>query len=195
MEKTFDPSKWFRFLMGIAIASLVNSVAGLIPLALGSVTTWVSRGIMLAMAVCMFQLAPLNDRYRKAGIFRAGMLACALFTAFLFGSMAVTIAASVFSFVAVYQEFQAHAEVVFEKNPRLSRNWRSLFYWEILVGILLSLGATATAAILVVSGLQEGAGRISSIVITVLSIPDLVLSVIYVRNLKKTEACVSGRDM
>lgn len=194
MEKACEVSKWLRILTGIAVVSLVNSAVGYIPFIHGDITTWISRGIMLAMVLCLFRLAPVNARYKKAGIFRAGMLACALITSFLFGSMLLTIAASVFSFLAVYQEFQAHAELVFGADPKLSRNWRSLFYWEIAVAILLSFGSTAAAAILVMSGLQEGAGTISGIVITVLGIPRLVVSVIYALLLKKTTECVSAGE-
>lgn len=194
MEKGCEVSGWLRVLTCIAIVSLVNSAAGYLPFVHGDITTWISRGIMLAMVLCMFRLAPVNARYRKAGVFRAGMLVCALITAFLFGSVLLTIAASVLSFLAVYQEFQAHAELVFGADPKLSRNWRSLFYWEIAVAILLSFGSTAAAAILMTSGLQGGAGRISGIVITVLGIPRLVVSVIYALLLKKTTECVSAGE-
>ena len=59
--------KWLRVLMYIAIVSLVNSVVNFLPFVPAAVTTWVSRGIMVAVVVCMFQLTPANERYKKAG--------------------------------------------------------------------------------------------------------------------------------
>ena len=78
--------KWLRVLMYIAIVSLVNSVVNFLPIVPASVTTWISRGIMVAVVVCMFQLTPANARYKKAGIMRAVMLVCTLITAFVYAS-------------------------------------------------------------------------------------------------------------
>lgn len=49
--------KWLRVLMYIAIVSLVNSAMNFLPFVPAEVTTWISRGIMVAVVVCMFQLA------------------------------------------------------------------------------------------------------------------------------------------
>ena len=66
-------------------------------------------------------VAPVHDRYQKAGIFRAIMLACNLITAFIVGSVILTLAASIVSIIAVYQEYSAHAEVITEKDSKLGR--------------------------------------------------------------------------
>ena len=50
-------TKWLRVLMYIAIVSIVNSVISILPIIPASVTTWISRGIMVAMVVCMFRFA------------------------------------------------------------------------------------------------------------------------------------------
>ena len=63
-------AKWLRVLMYIAVVSIVNSLISFLPAMPASVTTWISRGIMIAMVVCMFRLAPVNERYKTAGILR-----------------------------------------------------------------------------------------------------------------------------
>ena len=187
-NKEFDPgmlTQWLRVLMYIAIASLVNSIVNLLPLMPASITTWVSRGIMVAMIVCMFQLAPANERYKKAGILRAVMLGCALITAYLFGSMILTLTASIVSIVAVYQEYNAHSELVAEQDAKLSGKWHSLFNWSILAAVLLSFGASIVAVIFVMAGFQDGASRISRIVISLLNIPQVIIDIIYIMYIKK----------
>ena len=62
---------WLPVLMYCALASLINSVISYLPFIPASLTTWISRGIMLTMTVCMLQLAPVNERYMKAGIMLA----------------------------------------------------------------------------------------------------------------------------
>ena len=85
MENRFDLLvKWLRALMYIAIVNLVNSVVNFLPFGPAGVTTRISRGIMVGVVVCMFQLAPANERYKKAGIMRAIMLVCTLITAFVY---------------------------------------------------------------------------------------------------------------
>lgn len=203
MESRYDLlTKSLRVLMYIAIVSLVNSLINFLPFVPASVTTWISRGIMAAMVVCMFQLAPLNGRYKKAGIFRAMMLSCSLITAFLFGSMLLTLAASAFSILAVYQEYSAHSELVSDKDSNLSRKWHSLFYWVFAAAVLLSFGSSVVALILVMPDLEVGAAsRISGIIIGLLKIPQFVIDVVYLLYLKKmtgyfqNEGEVYGNDV
>ena len=176
---------WLPVLMYCAFASIINSIITYFPFIPASLTTWISRCIMLAVTICMFQLAPVHDRYRKAGIFRAIMLACNLITAFIAGSMILTLTASIVSIIAVYQEYSAHAEVITEKDSKLGSAWHSLFNWSILAAVLLSLGATIVAVILVMTDLGAGASRISAMAIGLLSIPQCVIEVLYIRYIKK----------
>ena len=185
-NKEFDPgmvTKWLRVLMYIAMASLVNSVVNLLPFVPASITTWISRGIMVAMVVCMFQLAPVNARYRKAGFLRAVMLGCTLITAFLDQSSILTFAASIISIIAVYQEYSAHSELVAEQDAKLSGKWHSLFNWSILSGVLVGTGSVV--AVLIVAALDMDAGMASAIIVGVLSIPQYVIDIMYLRYLKK----------
>ncbi len=176
---------WLPVLIYCALASLINSVISYVPFIPASLTTWISRGIMLTMTVCMLQLAPVNGRYKKAGIMRAVMLGCALYTAFIFGSTLLTLAASVVSIIAVYQEYHAHSELVADKDAKLSGRWHSLFTWSILASLLLTFGATVVAVILVLADMEGGASRISAITIALLSIPQCIIDIVYINYIKK----------
>lgn len=176
-------TKWLRVLMYVAVASLLNAVINFLPVIPASVTTWISRGITVAAIVCMFQLAPLHERYRKAAIYRAVMLGCTLISNFLFASSILTLVASVFSILAVYQEYTAHAELVADKDSKLSANWHSLFVWGIIAGVLIGFGSVV--AVLFVTMLKMDAVRATTVIVGVLSIPQLIVEVLYVLYLRK----------
>lgn len=176
-------TKWLRVLIYIAIASLVNSVMNFLPFIPASVTTWISRVIMLAMVVCMFQLASVNARYKKAAIMRAVMLGCTLISAFVYASAILTLVASILSIIAVYQEYNAHSEMVAEMDSKLSGKWHSLFNWSILAAVLVAFGSTVTALIL--SMLEMDAVRLNAIIVGILSIPQMILDVVYMMYIKK----------
>ena len=186
---------WLPVLKYCALASLINSVISYFPFVPASLITWISRGIMLAVTFCMFQLAPVHDRYQKAGIYRAIMLACNLITAFVVGSMILTLTASIVSIIAVYQEYSAHAEVIADKDSALAKAWHSLFNWSILAAVLLSFGATIVAVILVMVDMNGGASRISAIAIGLLSIPQCVIEVLYIRYIQKLMKLFSDKEV
>ena len=186
---------WLPVLMYCALARLINSVISYLPFILASLTTWISRGIVLSMTVCMFQLAPVNERYKKAGIMRAVMLGCALFTAFVFGSTLLTLAASIVSIIAVYQEYHGHSELIAEMDTKLSERWNSLFTWSILAAVLLSFGASVVAVILVLADMEGGASRISAIAIGLLSIPQCIIDLVYISYIKKMLALFENKEV
>ena len=184
MESRFALStKWFAVLICIGTASLINSLISLLPFVPGSVSTWISRGIAAAMIVCMFRMVPLTARYQKAGIYSAVMLGCSLITAYLVSSSLITLAGSIFSILAVYQEYSAHSELVSDKDPKLSAKWHSLFNWGIISALLISIGSVI--AVLVVAMLEMDAARTSGIIVGVVSIPQYVIDVVYLLYLKK----------
>lgn len=184
MKSNYDLiMKWLRVLVSIALVSLINSAVNFFPFVPAAITTWISRGIMVAMVVCMFQLAPVNVRYQKAGIFRAVMLVCTLITAFLYTSSILTLAASILSIIAVYQEYSAHSELIAEKDAKLSGKWHSLFNWGILAALLAGFGSVIV--VLIVAMLEMDAVRVSGILVGVLSVPQFVIDVVYLLYLKK----------
>ena len=131
----------------------------------------------------MYQLSSVNEGYRKAWIMRASMLACNLITTFLWASSFLTLAASILSIIAVYREYNAHAELIAEKDPKLSSKWHSLFMWSILAGVLVGFGSVATVLIVSMAGMD--AVKITALVVGLLGIPQMILDVVYITYLKK----------
>ena len=209
MEKAFKCDKWLRRLACIAMVSLVNSAVDYIPFVPADITIWIGRAAALAVIFCMFHLAAANARYKKAGAFRAAVLACTLISAFPFGlhsvtaaifrhgsaflttalqviSLLLTLATFLLSILASYHEYCAHSEMVAAENPNLSRNWRKLFYWGIAAALLVSFGTTITSVILTASGHTGNIAAVFSLVHFLLSIPGLVIGVIYLLYLRET---------
>ena len=185
--------KWLRALMYIAIVSLVNSVVSFLPFVPAAVTAWISRGIMVAVVVCMFQLAPANERYKKAGIMRVVMLVCSLVTAFVYASSVLNLAASILSIIAVYQEYNAHSEMIADKEPHLSGKWHGLFAWGLIAGILVGFGSTVT--VLILTMLQSDVVRLTAIIVGILSIPQMILDLVYMLYIKKMISIIDNGEV
>lgn len=185
-NRNFDPdmlTKWLRVLMYIAVVSLINAAANFVPFIPAALTTWISRGVTIAMVICMFQLAPVNARYRKAGILRAVMLICTLITAFVHASSILTFTASILSIVAVYQEYNAHSELVSDQDAKLAGKWHSLFNWSILAGVLVGFGSVLGA--LIVAAFEMDVVRVTALVIGLLGIPLMILDLVYILYIRK----------
>lgn len=217
MEKAFKCDKWLRRLSCIAIVSLVNSVVDFIPFVPSGITAWIGRAATLAVIFCMFHLAAANVRYKKAGIFRAAVLACALIAAFPFGlqsvtaaifrhgstflatalqaiSLLLTLVTFLLSILAAYHEYRAHSEMVSTENPNLSRNWHRLFYWGIAAALLVSFGTAITSVILTASRHTGNIAAAWALVHFLLSIPELVIGVIYLLYLRETAFCCRSSE-
>ena len=183
-ENSFvQPVKWLRALMYIAIVSLVNSIISFLPVVPAVLTSWIARGIMVALIVCMFQLAPVNVRYRKAGIMRAVMLVCTLITALVSGTSIMNLAVSILSIIAVYQEYNAHSELIADKDAKLSGKWHSLFNWSIATGLLVGFGSAV--AVLILSLMEMNVVGVTALVVGILSVPQMILDLVYVMYIKK----------
>lgn len=174
-------NKCFRMLQFITVASFLNSFTILLPFIPASASTWISWTIMGVMCICMCKLALANDRYRKAGIYRGAMLVCSLITTFLYASRFLPLAASVFSIIAVYHEFQGHAELAETEDSKLAQNWRSLFMWEILAGFVLSVVSTVVAILLIV--LSKDISAITGMIVG--RVPQLVVDCFYLYYLQR----------
>lgn len=195
-NRNFDPgmlTKWLRVLMYISVVSLINAAANFVPFIPAALTTWISRGVTIAMVICMFQLAPVNARYRKAGILRAVMLICTLITAFVHASSILTFTASILSIVAVYQEYNAHSELVSDQDAKLAGKWHSLFNWSILAGVLVGFGSVLGA--LIVAAFEMDVVRVTALVIGLLGIPLMILDFVYILYIRKMIAIFENSEV
>lgn len=174
--------KWLKnlFLLGIASAVIVALTA--IP-ALTSVLGWVSRVIGVGIILALFRLAPANGRYRKAAIFQCIVVGVGLFSSLLQISL-FSLAASVCSIIAQYQEYHGHSEVVAGKDTKLSDKWRSLFYVQFAVGIIVGMLSASGVVIAALAGVETNA--IVTVFLLVSTALSTLIQVFYLIYLKKT---------
>ena len=176
-------TKWLRVLMYIAIVSLANSIVNYVPFVPASITTWISRGIMVAMIVCMFQLASSNGRYKTAAILRVIWLGTLLLGTLLHIPSVLVLGTSILSIIAVYQEYHGHSEVLTEKDTVLSAKWKGLFIWSFIAPLLLSIGSSA--AMVISSFMNLDVAKVTAITTSIIRIPQYGIDVIYLLYLKK----------
>ena len=153
-ENRIDFVKWLRVLIYFAIAGLVNTFIGIPSFVPSVITSWISRILMAVMVFAMFKLATANDRYKKAGIQRAIVLALTIATDLLHSGAILTLIAGTLAIVADYQEYHGHSELVEEKDHQLSGKWTSLFMWSIVVGLVLGFASTAAGVLAAVAGVD-----------------------------------------
>jgi len=177
------PVKWLRYLFYVHIAGIVVSLLGWITTS-EALNVWLGRAVTLGVVVCMYQLSPLNPRYKKSFIFRGVMLLLTLITYLLYSSAFLTLAASVLSIIATYQEYHAHSELAAEKDGKLSRNWSSLFTWEIIVSVLTTV-LTMAATLIMVMG-EIGTSAVVAVITVIMKLVSLVLGVLYLVYLHRT---------
>ena len=177
-------AKWLRFLLTVQLVSFAVSVVSLIGI-LGTLTQLVSIGLSVCLIVALFQLSAVNERYRKAFIFTVvqviGTVGSLLMTNMIF-----TLASSVGGLVAMYQQYQGHSEITAPADPVLSRKWHSLFIWQLVVGVVITI--ISVAAVLIVVTASGDTAALTMFVVALATIVSLALQVIYLRYLKKTLA-------
>lgn len=183
--------KWLRVLFYIAITSLANSVVNYLPFVPADVTTWISRGIMIAMIVCMFHLSPVNGRYRTAAILRTIWLATLVAGTLLRIRATLIVGTSILSVIAVYQEYHGHSEMIAEMDENLSKRWNSLFLWSFIAPLLLSIGSSV--AMVTATFMNLDVSKITAITTGVMRIPQYVIDVVYLMYLKKMIGILTAR--
>ena len=189
-ENRIDFAKWLRVLMYIAMAGIVNTLVGIPAFIPTVITSWISRILMAVMVFSMLKLAPANDRYKKAGIQRAIVLALTIATDLLHSGAILTLIAGTLAIVADYQEYHGHSELVEEKDHQLSGKWTSLFMWSIVVGLLLGFTSTAAGMFAAMAGIDTMKATI--MIAAILAIPQYVIEIIYILYLKKMVTIFEG---
>lgn len=184
-------AKWLRFLIYIHLVSIGNSLIGWLPVS-GSLTTWVGTLILIGVTVVMFCLKSASIHYKKSVIFRAIWLGCRLINVLPLPSTVFVLAASLLSIFAVYEEYAGHAEIVAEEDPKLARNWGSLFGWNILVSVLASIASTIVAILMI--AVEVDASAAQSVIMIILDIAQLVVDGFYLWYMIRTIRLLEPKD-
>lgn len=174
---------WTKNLYHLRLIALVGTLIAALPF-IGSWIGWVNKLITVVIAYAIYKLSPVNIRYRKAAIFMVVSLVLSIIVnAEILG--ALSFVASICSLIAVYQEYCGHAEMMTGIDEKLSRNWHTLFNWNIIGGILIGAFGSITA-ILAGVALVLDANLIAGIVLGIVLGFEVIIQIFYLRFLKRT---------
>ena len=172
--------KWMQNLFYIQCVALTLTLIAYLPF-IGSWFSWVIRLTTIATIFVLCKLSPLNTRYLKAAIFSGASLITAIL---LKGLGALAIVGAICSLIAVYQEFKGHSELIEEMDAKLSRNWNSLFNWELWGGFLIG-GITAPIVVAIGLAGNSNAELATAIVTIAIAGVTLTLDVVYLMLMKR----------
>lgn len=175
-------AKWLNFLYKVNIAAVVLSLCGCVPY-LSIAAAWLNRVVAICLIVAMVKLSPANERYRMVAVLEGATLVGGLLM-IASSSSILSIAVSVVSLIAAYQQYLGHSELLQDLNPELSGKWRSLFGWEICVGLLSGIASVISVVIGVASGAEPALLVAVAVAIGVLL--GVAVKVMYLVYLKKT---------
>lgn len=174
--------KWVHILFLCQIANLFTNVLGAIT-AIGSIAGWLSRIVTVVIIIALFNLAVVNERYRKAALFYGisvgGGILSALLNKNMFG-----VVFSICSIVASYHELNAHSEITASKNAKLSKRWHFLFFYQMVVGLISGFISSAGVVIAVLAEMNPDA--IVSFALIVTALVGVILGLFHVMYLKQT---------
>ena len=180
------PNVWMRWLFIVHIVALLAPLAGRLPIP--NLSFGLNLFVILGTICCLKNLEVKNPRYKKAVVFLVLSLAM-LFINRMLPNRAVALVSSVLSLIAVYQEYASHSEVAAPCDMKLARTWRSLFVWEIIIGVVTAM--FSAVAVLALTMLEMDAARMIAIVSGAMMVVDAVLKVIYLSCLNKMVSIVS----
>ena len=164
-ETRNETVKWLRLLLILEVAGLVISLTGLIGLDLGSVRQWISRLLTAGIIYALFWLG--IGRYRTSAVLKTICLAVTVAIA-LAGPVYVHLVTTgagekaelyskitgvistvmlVVSWVATWQLYNAHADLVKEADATLEKRWRQLFWVSLLVAVPVSVVSAVLAGL------------------------------------------------
>ncbi len=152
---------------------------------LSAMITWISHIVSVIFIYSLYTLAPVNRRYRNAAILLGVNLAGNILTAWVDLGL-LGIAMSVCGVVAAYQELYGHAELVQDRQADLAQNWRSLFTWNLVVGIITGVLSVAGVIIAVLANVTTETVVLVTLLFT--AGVSTVMSAFYLKYMKRTMA-------
>ena len=174
--------KWLHFLFLVQIAGVVISALSAVQ-ELSSVLSWFSRMVSVCTIVCLFKMAAVNKRYQNAAIFLCITVGGGVVSVFI-GNTILSLIVSICSIITAYQEFAAHSDITADKDPVLSRRWHSLFFWQLVIGLLGGFLSVTGVMLGVFAGAEIPV--ITSAVLLFVTVMNVIIKIIYLKYLSKT---------
>lgn len=191
MSENSVPVKWLRSLFYIHFVILGATLSSWLPIQ-DHWITWFKRILVIGTALCLSQLSLVNAHYRKAALFRIIHIASLLITSLLFSSSVIILAGAIFSILGTYQEYHAHAQLVAEKEPALSRKWSRFFGWALLVEVLVSFVSSALSVAMTM--LHYDLSHLITFVMIAQSLPRLMVDVFYLIYMNRTVRLLQAEE-
>lgn len=146
------------------------------------ITSWVSFGITAASIAALYMLGRLQKGYAKASVMYGISLAGNML-AQITGTSLITTVTGFCGIIASYQEYHAHAELVKDFMPELMGKWTSLFYWEIVVGIVGGFVSMAGVMLGVAAGMKEK--LVVGLIVALVMLMEIPLRLMYLRYMSR----------
>ena len=177
-ENVNSPAMWLRYLLYVGIAAMVNSMLGLfLP---GKLSTWIGFAVSAATVYLLFRLISANARYKTAALFTGVALVINILNIAV-----LSLAASICALVGQYQEYQAHSELVRERDQKLAGKWSSLFWLQFGVELIMVLLTGLFVGVLVAASGMDAA-VVTGLVTVIVAVFSVVLKVLYLSYLNRT---------
>lgn len=184
-----DRFQRLRTWLDVLIAASVMALAGdalnllaLFQLPAYEYTSFLTSSGALVKLIALFALSPVQPRFRKAAIFCCVGMVFSLLSIFA----PLGIVAGICSWIVVYQEYSAHAELSREHSPRISGQWHTLFNWYFFVSIICSL--LSFFVLLVFSSDTQDLYSLANAVSVIPQIANPVLILAYLLHLIRTRS-------
>ena len=175
--------KWIRFLLPVQIAGTVLVVLAAFQFGT-QVINLLSQVLGICITVALFAMAPANKSYRTSAILRCVCIGGNLLS-MIGGAALLSLPVSICSIIGSYLEYRGHAQVVWPKNPILSRKWRKLFVWQLVVGIVTGIFTTAVAVVAMIAGM--GTERTVTVMLLITALITACVQVFYLLYLKRMQ--------
>lgn len=185
--------KYLTAMFWLGLATLIVTLITWLPIPDGW-AAWVKRAFNMGTILCLFLLTPVNLRYRKSAFFRAANFCCAILNLFISSSLFslfVGLIALLLSIAACWQLYRAHAELISAHSEKLARNWRWLFWCELVIATAISaasyilISVLPQAAFTILSVFSATASWIIVILNTILTFISLIFLFLTVKLLKQ----------
>lgn len=174
--------KWVQLLFVCEVVRMVITLINNIP-EIPSFTRWISSIVSAVVIFALFQLAIVNERYRKAAIFYCISVGGGIVVSLLHMSL-LTLPLSICAIIASYQELNAHSEITASKDIKLSNRWHSLFNLELFTGLIAGTIGIVPMIIAALAGVDTEV--LISMFSLVLALINVVLELLHVVYLKHT---------
>lgn len=174
--------KWIKNLFYVQCATLVAGIITALPF-LDGIMGWINTILAFGTLFVFFKLSPVKDRYRKATIFMAVTLVINLISKFTNIGI-LTFVGSIFSLIALYQEYSAHSDMMDGVDDKLARKWHTLFNWQIIGGIVLGFLESVLSIVLVGTFVLD-ANFVAGLLVVMLEGFDIIIKIVYLMYLKR----------